>query len=460
MMAKQMVSADAARGVEQIKFPKRKQKGMKRVKQENELIKNHLSPLPQQGQTSSVVTCIESSQPQEALHAKQCTEPINLSTKKRSHKRNGQEKIFHWSGTNQKMSDSHMENLMFAAVDRIIHSLEDIAHNRASQIPVKILSRLITQLDRRMKAAVMDFILEDIKKRHHLAFAWIFQEYSVYLNQYPLGSLQDYEECLISLLLGLQAKPDHKDKFFSRLVLEAPVVTDGVLEVIKRCCEDETTAYLGMSTFRDLIFSRPARRFQYLHVLLDLCCGEKVMVRRQAVMFVKMMHEKDHLQEYIEKFALNYLQLLVLPVAPSVLFVADEDIEVAAPWTEETVKQCLSLYLALLPQNHKLIHELACVYASAVSDVQYIVLHILQQPIREMGLNSPEISLLMENCPKGAETLVKHCLYILSNKGFYSSRRSKRMCSNRHQGRDKVKLPIHEDQTKLISYQPAYTTKQ
>lgn len=55
----------------------------------------------------------------------------------------------------------------------------------------------------------------------------------------------------------------------------------------------------------------------------------------------------------------------------------------AAPWTEETIKQCLYLYLALLPQNHKLIHELASVYTEAIADIKRTVLRVIEQPVRE-----------------------------------------------------------------------------
>ena len=37
--------------------------------------------------------------------------------------------------------------------------------------------------------------------------------------------------------------------------------------------------------------------------------------------------------------------------------------------------------------------------------------------IRGMGMNSPELLLLVENCPKGAETLVTRCLHSLTDKG-------------------------------------------
>lgn len=48
-------------------------------------------------------------------------------------------------------------------------------------------------------------------------------------------------------------------------------------------------------------------------------------VRTTALGFLKRMYEKDQLRDYIEKFALNYMQLLVHPNPPSLLFGADKD---------------------------------------------------------------------------------------------------------------------------------------
>ncbi|XP_016141421.1 symplekin-like [Sinocyclocheilus grahami] len=89
---------------------------------------------------------------------------------------------------------------------------------------------------------------------------------------------------------------------------------------------------------------------------------------------------------------------------------------VAAPWTEETVRQCLYLYLSLLPLNHCLVHELAAVYTEAIADIKRSVLRVIEQPIRGMGMSSPDLLLLVEDCPKGAETLVTRCLHILTDK--------------------------------------------
>ena len=48
-------------------------------------------------------------------------------------------------------------------------------------------------------------------------------------------------------------------------------------------------------------------------------------MRTTALAFLKRMYEKDQLRDYIEKFALNYMQLLVHPNPPSLLFGADQD---------------------------------------------------------------------------------------------------------------------------------------
>uniref|UniRef100_A0A8C5SVY3 Symplekin scaffold protein n=1 Tax=Laticauda laticaudata TaxID=8630 RepID=A0A8C5SVY3_LATLA len=419
LMATQMTAGGLGPGVEQIKQVKEVIKGEKIAKPEGVLIKRRLSTL-NLGQAISVVGAVSPASPSmEVPQAKRRPEPIIPSTQPRLVGASGRKKIFRLSDVIKPLTDTQKEKLKMAAVKRILRSEKAVAYSGApslQQARVKILSSLVTQFEVPLKQEILAFILDDIRNRLDLAFAWLYQEYNTYLSQYPTGSLNNYDECLIGLLSGLQEKPDQKDGIFTKVVLEAPLITESALEVIRKYCEDESRTYLGMSTLRDLIFKRPSRQFEYLHVLLDLSSHEKDKVRQQALLFIKRMYEKDHLREYVEKFALNYLQLLVHPNPPSVLFGADKDTEVAAPWTEETIKHCLYLYLALLPQNHKLIHELASVYTEAIADIKRTILRVIEQPIRGMGMNSQELLKLVKNCPKGAETLVTRCLHSLTDK--------------------------------------------
>ncbi|KAF6079573.1 symplekin [Phyllostomus discolor] len=415
LMATQMTAAGLGPGVEQTKQSKEEPKEEKVAKPESVLIKRRLSA---QGQAISVVGSLSamSTLEEEAPQAKRRPEPIIPVTQPRLAGAGGRKKIFRLSDVLKPLTDAQVEAMKLGAVKRILRAEKAVACSGAAQARVKILASLVTQFDSGLKAEVLAFILEDVRARLDLAFAWLYQEYNAYLAAGASGTLDKYEDCLIRLLSGLQEKPDQKDGIFTKVVLEAPLITESALEVIRKYCEDESRTYLGMSTLRDLIFKRPSRQFQYLHVLLDLSSHEKDKVRSQALLFIKRMYEKEQLREYVEKFALNYLQLLVHPNPPSVLFGADKDTEVAAPWTDETVKQCLYLYLALLPQNHKLIHELAAVYTEAIADIKRTVLRVIEQPIRGMGMNSPELLLLVENCPKGAETLVTRCLHSLTDK--------------------------------------------
>ncbi|XP_053296614.1 symplekin [Pleuronectes platessa] len=421
MMATQMTSAGIGPGLEKSKA--REDDACKEEANEEDSVSKDLiikRKVAKKGQAISVVGGYSENVPTVEIPTpaivKRLPEPIVPTAQTKMTGATGRKKVFRLSDVVQTLSDAQIETLTSKAIKRILHSEKAIAQSGMSHVRVKLLSRLVTQFDGRMKEDVLAFILEDIRTRSDLAFSLLYQEYNTYLSQLPSGLLESYEHCLYTLLSGLQEKPEQRDGLFTKLVLEAPIITESALEVIRRYCEDESRVYLGMTTLKELIIKRPSRQFQYLHVLLDLSSHEKEKVRTTALSFLKRMYEKDQLRDYIEKFALNYLQLLVHPNPPSLLFGADKDTEVASPWTEETVRQCLFLYLSLLPLNHRLVHELASVYTEAIADIKRSVLRAIEQPIRGMGMNSPELLLLVENCPKGAETLVTRCLHILTDK--------------------------------------------
>jgi hypothetical protein len=65
--------------------------------------------------------------------------------------------------------------------------------------------------------AYEDYIFADVRKRHDLAFAWLYQEY-VYANGYlsildpnKKKDFTKYDDTLCRLLEYLQEKPDQRD---------------------------------------------------------------------------------------------------------------------------------------------------------------------------------------------------------------------------------------------------------
>jgi len=61
--------------------------------------------------------------------------------------------------------------------------------------------------------------------------------------------------------------------------------------------------------------------------------------------------------------------------------------------------------------------RLAEIYVDASADIKRVVLRALEAPVNGMGMTSQELLLLVESCPKGAETLVTRMLHILTDRG-------------------------------------------
>lgn len=56
------------------------------------------------------------------------------------------------------------------------------------------------------------------------------------------------------------------------------------------------------------------------------------------------------------------------------------------------------------------------VYVDTNADIKRIILRLVENPIRNMGMESPDFLKLVEECPKGAETLVTRVIHVLTDK--------------------------------------------
>jgi symplekin len=284
---------------------------------------------------------------------------------------------------------------------------------------VIILSKIICKPAHRYNcfyAALLDFILDDFRANFDLAIAWLFAEYALTEN-YCLSRPEawSYETCLTLLLNGACERLESRDRLFTRLILEAPKITPSVMDNIKSYCCTEEKAFLGINTLKELILKRPHGPHgteDFLQMLLEITLGSVELARVQALHVTKKLYAKSELSAKIERFALQSLQYLLSDFPP---FQDDTgDMEMATEWTEESVNLCLQLFVSLLPLNHKLLKDLAMIYTSTTPSVKRIVLKHIDKPVRTIGMESPELLHLVENCPVGAETLIMRILYILT----------------------------------------------
>jgi len=340
-------------------------------------------------------------------------------------------KPFKLADVTRILNPEERQRMLTGAVNRILAAENSAARSGVSQEHISLIVGLVTQLGGDLKMVLQEFILEDIRPRYELLMSWLYQEYGASEGTEMPGEdselRQSYSDCILHLMDGLYAKLDPKDKLFSRILLDIPSLTDGAVMAVRMYCEDLERLLVGFSTLRELILKRPATQQQLLQTLLELTTNEKEQVRVQAIHSAKKLHTRPELAESIEKYALSSLQQLLAdhPPAPEGL---DPDIEVApGEWTDDTIKLCLYLYLALLPQNHKLFHELAKVYTASSQVIKRIILRHLEHPVRAIGMASPELLQLVENCPTGAETLIARILNIITDKAVPTAELVKRV---------------------------------
>ncbi|XP_065064870.1 symplekin-like [Rhopilema esculentum] len=305
------------------------------------------------------------------------------------------------------------------AFDRILNAEQAAVKGGAKLERNKIIVNLVLQFGGDLAKALHSFIMKDFRSRYDLAMTWLYQQFIIEESKAPKSATRrdsKYSKILTDLLVELQKCLDPRDKLFTRFILEAPALSDSVVDFVKRYCEDDAKYLVGFATLRELITKCPAKKSTWMQLLLELTTRGKEQVRVQAIHSAKKLHSKQGLSEMIEKFALHSLQQLLRDNPPP-QEQSTASFEVApGEWTDDAIKACLYLYLALLPTNHKLFHNLAAVYTEASPLIKRTISRHLEHPVRAIGMNSPELLKLVENCPPGAETLVTKILHIITDK--------------------------------------------
>ncbi|XP_074640461.1 symplekin-like [Tubulanus polymorphus] len=328
-------------------------------------------------------------------------------------------KHFKLTSVTKQMTPEDTADQALSAFNRILNAEKSAKMGNASVQRMKLLTNIVCIYGSAFKQLFQEYIFENLAARSELAFIWLYQEYSnaqgYLLAAAEKQNMSSYDECLTQLLSALLERPDQRSGLFARLILEAPLITPAAIDVLKKYCQDETRIYLGMSILRDLILKRPNQKLNFLVLLLEFCANEKPDVRSNALRVTKSLYERTDLKEYIENYAMRNLRKLLLPFMPGDLFTKTENLDVDG-WTEESIKTCLYLYLGLMPVRHKLIHELSNIYVTTSANVKRTILRVLETPVKGMGMQSPELLLLVENCPKGAETLVTRVIHILTDR--------------------------------------------
>ncbi|XP_017776938.1 PREDICTED: symplekin [Nicrophorus vespilloides] len=309
------------------------------------------------------------------------------------------------------------ETLLLGAIKRLLKA----DHQSNKVIRQKIITTVAATFNDIVRENVLSYVLEDIKGHLDLALAWLYEEYSIMQGFSRIPELRRssrIEQSYNTLLSSFVEAAQSDSLTMSRLLLESPIITDQVLNQLKQVCKDENNCEWGILLLRDLVLRRPTRQLMFLNALLENITHENMVIRECTISHVVELHKCVEIRQNIEEYVRKCLEYLGTVQPPDVLFgFAQGRLAGADAWNDDIAKACLEGYVALLPSNQSLIHDLAKIYVQTGADTKRVILRLLEVPIRLMGMDSVELLKLVQECPKGSETLVTRVIHILTDKG-------------------------------------------
>ncbi|XP_077293057.1 symplekin scaffold protein [Arctopsyche grandis] len=332
------------------------------------------------------------------------------------------------------------EKLINGAVERVLRAERPAQEGGATASRMKMLATFAVSFGDQVRETILSFILDDIASRIDLALSWLYEEYCFIqgFNRKIVGttnaskidekSFQNYNNVLCALITDIAELTDPsqeilRENLFRRVYLEAPFITGDALQYLKQVSIEPDKHAMGLNLLRDLIMYQPPKATKHISALLPLTIVKDNTVREAAIDKVVSIYKQpnEFTKKAIDKHAYLHLGFIALPDPPRDLMDIGSDRPiVSCIWDDDLYKVCLQLYLSLLPHNDELLVELCRVYVSIGADGKRCVLRLLEAPVRLLGHNNAALLSLIEECPKGAETLVTRVIHILTEKSLPS----------------------------------------
>jgi len=310
----------------------------------------------------------------------------------------------------EEPTDELRKEMVYDCVKRILDEEDKTQFSNAqNESRNKILSQLAVKyqlVNIEVFNLVKDYAFNDLRTKMILLTSIINQQYELFKADEK--KFAHFNDCLVSIITDFIYKADPKDRdhYLPKFYAELPDLTDDSLSLLKDYILLNKTIAIenGFNIAKVLIENIGSFRFKILNMILELCKNQNAEVRNLATKVIKQLHEECDFKfkDEIENCSFEMLQKML-----------DQNV---TNIDEEQIKLELLPYLNLLPTNHRLIHNLASIYVSMNANLKRIILRSLDSPVKGMGMNSPELLTLVENCPKGAETLITRIIHVLTDK--------------------------------------------
>lgn len=307
------------------------------------------------------------------------------------------------------------ENLLILSLRRLLTC--DQTKNK--NLHQKIITTLATSFCPIVKETIITYLISDLRNHIDIALAWLFEEYSImqgFSRKPALRKELKIDLAYNTLLCTLVSTASNDHFLLGKILLEAPTVTDEALDQIKVICRDENRCMWALGLLKDLALRKPPKQLTFLNVLLLFSTYESNTIRECALQHILKLHQRPDLKIIIEEFARMNLEFLKLKRPPEGLCGFNQGRLKSESWSDDFIKACLLPFISLLPADEILIHDLATIYVQTSADIKRVILRLLDQPIKLMGMNSVELLKMIKNCTKGSETLVTRIIHILTEK--------------------------------------------
>ncbi|KAI8129473.1 Symplekin [Lucilia cuprina] len=320
------------------------------------------------------------------------------------------------------------EKFLMDAVKRILHAERQCIVGGVSAKRRKILTVMAATFPDNVRYFIFEFIMMDIKQRIDLAFSWLYEEYCL-LQGFTRHSYvksenrpdHAYNELLGQIIMGIINKCELRDKILllRRVYLEAPLLPDESLKpLLKLILMEEYSAY-GLDLLKELAILRPPRKAKFLRHLLNFCIHERLDIREKALEHIVTLYTTQKLlSARIDEFALELASYLEKEIPPASMFGEEygrPGVETA--WREEIAKICLIMLLTLAPHRAELyLEKLTQIYSNTSADLKRTILRSIDPAIKKLGAENPLLLQLIEDSPKGCETLIIRIIYILTER--------------------------------------------
>lgn len=225
-----------------------------------------------------------------------------------------------------ELSEDQRQAVGKLAVERIVRSNKLLKSKDFCQTRMALLARLVSWMDADDIMAMMvqeDMVLDYRDQQgHELVMHVLYHLHgarATVSSDQSSGAADLYEKFLLGVAKSLLDTLPASDKSFSRLLGEAPTLTDSVLRLLENLCcpegleqreknirDDRITQ--GLGAVWSLILGRPLDRQACLDIALKCAVHSEDDIRAKAIRLVaNKLYPLKYLSEAIEQYAINML---------------------------------------------------------------------------------------------------------------------------------------------------------